>query len=115
MHRNVEHAAVPDGRTVVQFTFEAVQPRVRDWWLVITPTEADVCDTDPGHDIAVLVRTELRCMIDIWRGTRTWLAALRSGEVRIDGPEALRRALPTWFRASPFAAVQRPTASVHSG
>ena len=35
MHRNVDYAAVPPGRTVVQFRFRDVPPATRDWWLVI--------------------------------------------------------------------------------
>jgi DNA-binding HxlR family transcriptional regulator len=108
MHRDIEHAAVPGGRTVVQFRFQAVAPRSRDWWLVITPTDADVCDTDPGHPVAVVVTASLRCLIAVWLGDLPWLAALRSGELEIHGPEALRRALPTWFKPTMYSSVPRP-------
>jgi DNA-binding HxlR family transcriptional regulator len=110
MHRNINHDAVPAGRTVVQFRFEAVAPQLRDWWLVITPTDADVCDTDPGHDVAVVVTTSLRSMVEIWLGERTWTAALRSEQLRIVGPEALRRAVPGWFKTTMYASVPRPGA-----
>ncbi|GAA1789372.1 helix-turn-helix domain-containing protein [Planosporangium flavigriseum] len=112
MHRNIEHAAVPDRRTVVQFRFHAVAPQLRDWWLVITPTDADVCDTDPGHEVAVVVTTSLRCLIAVWLGDLPWLDALRSGELEIHGPEALRRALPTWFKPTMYSSVPRPDGDV---
>jgi hypothetical protein len=108
MHRNIERAAVPGGRTVVQFRFQAVAPRSRDWWLVITPTDADVCDTDPGHPVTVVVTASLRCLIAVWLGDLPWLDALRSGELEIHGPETLRRALPTWFRSTMYSSVPRP-------
>jgi hypothetical protein len=47
-------------------------------------------------------------MVQIWRGDVTWSAALGSARVRIEGPEQLRRAVPSWFALSPFAAVPRP-------
>ena len=47
MHRNIDHAAVPGGRTVVQFRFPDAPVRSRDWWIVITADDADVCDADP--------------------------------------------------------------------
>jgi DNA-binding HxlR family transcriptional regulator len=53
MHRHVDHAAVPRGRTVLKFTFTDVPPTAREWWLVITPNDVDVCDNDPGHDVTV--------------------------------------------------------------
>jgi DNA-binding HxlR family transcriptional regulator len=107
MHRNVDHAAVPRGRTVVQFTFPD-SGGARDWWLVITSGECDVCDTDPGYPVAVTVTASLRRMVEIWRGDVEWPAALRAGTVEIQGPTAVRRALPGWFTRSGFAGVPRP-------
>lgn len=106
MHRNVDHDAVPAGRTVVQFRFSDVPAHLRDWWLVITAAEADVCDVDPGHVVGVTVNASLRGMIQVWRGDLSWSDALRSGSVQ--GPEALRRDVPRWLTLSPFAAVPRP-------
>ena len=56
-HRNVDYAAVPPGRTVVQFRFPDVPS---------------------------------------------------AGGLAIQGPAALRRALPRWFTLSDFAPVARP-------
>ena len=108
MHRNVDHAALPKGRSVVEFGFSDVPASVRRWWLVLTPEEADVCDDDPGFPVAVNVLTSLRQLVRIWRGDTTWAAALRGGALEVHGPAALRRAVPTWFTLSPFATVARP-------
>jgi hypothetical protein len=32
MHRNIDHAVVPQGRTVVRFSFQDVVPQLRGWW-----------------------------------------------------------------------------------
>ncbi|MBA3524582.1 MAG: hypothetical protein H0T85_08550 [Geodermatophilaceae bacterium] len=48
MHRNVDHNAVPAGRSVVQFVFPDVVARTRVWWMVITAEGADVCDATPA-------------------------------------------------------------------
>jgi hypothetical protein len=109
MHRNVDNDAIPDGRTVVQFRFPDVPAREREWWLVIhPPEEADVCDSDPGFPVAVTVTGSLRMLVRVWRGDLGWPQALRSGEVSLQGPAALRRALPGWFTPSSFASVPRP-------
>lgn len=108
MHRNIDRSAVPDGRTVIQFRFPDAPPDVRDWWLVVTRDEADVCDADPGYEVAVAVTSSLRVMVRIWRGDVSWSDALRSGAVEIHGPAPLRRAVPTWFTLSDFAPVARP-------
>jgi DNA-binding HxlR family transcriptional regulator len=108
MHRNINHDATPAGRTVVEFTFADLSGSNRNWWLVITPDDADVCDKDPGYPVAVTVTTRLRQMTEVWRGDVRWSEALRSGAVSIQGPEELRRAVPRWFALSTFAPVARP-------
>jgi len=108
MHRNIDHASTPDLRTVVQFRFPDLPGKVRNWWLVITPGEADVCDTDPGYPVTVTLTATLRHMTQVWRGDLSWPQALRTGAVELTGPEKLRRALPDWFTLSPFASVPRP-------
>jgi DNA-binding HxlR family transcriptional regulator len=107
MRRNVEHRAVPAGRTVVEFRFPDAPARARSWWLVLTGDEADVCDTDPGHPVAVTVTAALRTMIEVWRGDASWDVALRAGDITLHGPKALCRALPSWFTRSVFADVAR--------
>jgi len=108
MHRHIDKDAIPDGRTVVQFRFPDAPSDARDWWLVITRGEVDVCDVDPGHAVAVTVTANLRSMVNLWRGDLSWSNALRAGAVEVHGPEGLRRAVPGWFTLSSFAAVPRP-------
>ena len=108
MHRNIDVDAVPAGRTVMQFRFPDAPQGQRDWWLVLTPPETDVCDFDPGFDVAVTVEASLRTMTAVWRGDLDWPSALRSGSLELQGPETVRRAVPSWFMLSPFAAVPRP-------
>ncbi len=107
MHRNVDRSAVPAGRTVVRFHFPDAPARARFWWLVITPDDVDVCDADPGHEVAVEVTGALRTLTEVWRGDVSWSEALAAGTLGVRGSEALRRALPTWF-TSVFASVPRP-------
>ena len=106
MHRNVDHGAVPRGRTVVHFRFPDLRGQAARWWLVITPPEVDVCDTDPGHEVDVVVTSSLRDLTDVWRGRRTWADALRSERVSFDGPVGMRRDVPLWFPPSGFALVE---------
>lgn len=115
IHRNIEHAALPDGRTVVEFRFTDAVAGRRAWWLVLTPAEADVCDVDPGFPVALTVSGGLRRMTEIWRGDLSWDQAIRSGQVVVAGPAALRRSLPRWLSPSKFAAVPRPAVSGGSG
>ena len=107
MHRNVDTDALPDRRTVVHFSFPEAARGEREWWLVMTTDETDVCDDDPGHEVDASVTTSVAALTRIWRGDRTWADALRDGSLAIAAPEQVRRALPSWFRLSVFAGVPR--------
>jgi DNA-binding HxlR family transcriptional regulator len=109
MHRNIDRASIPEGRTVVHFEFPDAPRKARRWWLILTKEGADVCDVDPGYDVAVTVTTSLRRMVEIWRGDLSWGDALGAGLLEVYGPEAMRRALPRWFTLSVFASVSRPS------
>lgn len=108
VHRNIDLEAVPDGRTVVGFTFTDIAPPARDWWLVITTDGVDVCQDDPGYDVQVTVTTTLRALTLVWRGDLEWAPAVRAGEVVLTGQAYARRALPRWLELSAFAGTPRP-------
>ncbi len=112
MHSKVEHSALPPGRSVVEFRFSDIRPPNRPtWWLVLTPHDADVCDSDPGYPVSITVETTLRRMIEIYRGDVSWATALRTGSVSLHGPSRLRRAMFTWIRPSGYATIPRPIAA----
>ncbi len=105
MHRNVDLEAVPPGRTVMKFNFPEAPRGRRDWWLVVNEAETDVCDFDPGFDVAVTITASLRTLTAVWRGDVGWLAALRSGSLELQGPSELRRAVPRWFSDTNSAGI----------
>ena len=114
LHRHVDAALVPPGRTVVSFRFMDVPAKIGNWWLVITAEEVDVCDFDPGYAVAVSVTGTLRRMIEIWRGDLGWSAAIRSGSIQLEGPERLCRAVPKWFPPSQLPrCLARRSISLH--
>lgn len=108
MHRNMDLDAVPEGRTVIEFRFLDVRASQSHWWLVVADGQADVCDSDPGHDVTVTITANLRTLVQVWRGDRPWSDAVRAGDLTVHGPQSIRRAVPFWFTLSAFAAVPRP-------
>ena len=108
IHRNVDLGEVPPGRTILRFTFRDVAGAGRDWWLVIKADGVDLCDFDPGGEVAATVDSDLRTLTQVWRGDDRWPQALRSGRLRLEGPTQVRRAVPRWLKLSSFAAVPRP-------
>ncbi|MGH8888676.1 MAG: winged helix-turn-helix transcriptional regulator [Acidothermaceae bacterium] len=106
VHRNLDLAAMPDGRTVLHFQFPDIRGQAATWWIVVATDGVDICDSDPGYPVTVSVTAPLRTMTALWRGDITWAQAGRDG-LELDGPAWARRALPRWLRLSTFATVPR--------
>lgn len=87
---------LPRRRVVVQFDFPD-QPRShRRFWLLVEHGDAELCDASPGfpNDLVVTARSEAFMHWHV--GTIEWREAVRRGEIRVEGPRALARALPQW-------------------
>ncbi|MEJ7650585.1 MAG: helix-turn-helix domain-containing protein [Nakamurella sp.] len=111
LQRTIPLASWPLGRTTLAFEFDDVERRHARWWVVVvgaddaadSEVEVDICDADPGHEVAATVVTSLRAMVRVWRGDLDWDAALAAGALHIVGPAATRRAVPQWLGRSMIA------------
>ena len=108
IRRTIPLAQWPRTRTVLAFRLSGAPPKASSWWLMVADGEAQVCDFDPGYEVAATVSTSLRTLSQIWRGDESWQRALVNGSVAIDGLSEVRRAVPTWVGQSSLAAVPRP-------
>jgi DNA-binding HxlR family transcriptional regulator len=108
MKRTVPVDAWPRTRTTVAFQLDGVTPKASRWWLVVNDGSADVCDFDPGYEVAGTVSTSLRTLTRIWRGDVGWAHATLEGSVAVSGPADVRRAIPAWLGQSNAAAIPRP-------
>ncbi|GIK77823.1 MAG: transcriptional regulator [Acidobacteria bacterium] len=109
MQRNIEIDALPPHRVVIRFRFTDVDPKLpRVTWLVLDGDDVDVCYRDPGYEVDLVVAGRLRVLIGAWMGDFPLTAAIRDGDLRVEGPSNLVRAFPGWLRRSVFAGVERP-------
>ena len=100
MHRLVDVEQLPPTRVVVQFDHTA--PEATTLWLVLDRGEASVCMQHPGFDVDVVVTTTTGVLGEVFGGHTSWSRAVAAGDIRVDGPPRLTRALPQWFTWSPF-------------
>ena len=115
VHRNIDLSAVPPGRTVLRFTFPDVAQEQRNWWVVITSDEVDLCSFDPGHPVTATVETDLRTLTRVWRGELTWPGCQRSGSLHVHGPSHVARNLPRWFPKDAMTVPPAPPAPAAAG
>ncbi|WP_197373909.1 winged helix-turn-helix transcriptional regulator [Mycolicibacterium baixiangningiae] len=108
MRRTIPTSVWPAARTTLAFCLDGVEARAARWWLVVADGRADVCDFDPGYDVAATVHASLRTLTAVWRGDVSWQRALLDGSVAVSGPAQTRRAVPTWVGQGSLAAAPRP-------
>lgn len=108
IHRSVDTGALPRRRVVVHVHLTGSRDGKSRYWLVLQAPSVDLCLTDPGFDVDLVVTGHVSTMVDSWMGRRDLLSAARAGDLTITGPRALVHALPTWFTRSVFAPVPLP-------
>ncbi|MCV7200424.1 transcriptional regulator [Mycolicibacterium peregrinum] len=108
MRRTIPIADWPRSRTTIAFVLDGVVPKSSRWWLTVSDGQADVCDFDPGYELAGTVRTDLRTLVEIWRGDVGWARAVLDGSVALSGSADVRRAIPKWLGQSTAATIPRP-------
>jgi len=107
MHRRLNTAAMPAGRTVIEIEFTDAPSKQRRFWLVHRDGKVDVCLKDPGHEPAVRMVTRLRVFAEVWRGLRQIKDELRARRILLEGAREVCRAFPEWLMLSVFAGIER--------
>jgi DNA-binding HxlR family transcriptional regulator len=110
MHRRIDVSRLPAPRVVVRFEFRGAPHRclnVRTSWLVLERSGADVCAKDPGFAVDLAVHADVGALARVWTGHLVWAQAVRSGDIKLEGPRALAEAFPSWLQLSHFAHVPR--------
>lgn len=111
IRRRIVGVRLPPQRVVAQFRFTGVPAHYRGYrtfWLVLDRTQVELCVTDPGHEIDLLVDADLATLVKVWLGDIAFEDARRAGRVTVHGRRELAEAFPSWLMLSSFANVPRP-------
>lgn len=100
IRRRIEFEALPRDPIVVRFEIRGHKAR----FLLLTPAEASLCTHNPGFPEPLRVRAPLAALVAWWRGDAGFAEARRMG-LSVEGPRALARAFPGWFRRYQLAHV----------
>jgi DNA-binding HxlR family transcriptional regulator len=95
-------------RVVVQLAFPSLPAKSRYYWVVVDEDEVDLCLTDPGFEVDVVLDADLRTLTQVWMGDATFTDALADGRITLKGQRELTRIIPDWFSQHPIlASVER--------
>lgn len=113
LHRRIDAAQLPGGRTVIKFLFRGL-PKFGHWWIVLENGARELCVDNPGKETDVHLTTDLRTMARIWAGDIEIRAATKTGQVQLTGDPMLIRTVSDWLRPGLFANVRPHTQGLNS-
>jgi DNA-binding HxlR family transcriptional regulator len=96
---------LPHRRVVVRFDFPDQPTKGREHWFIFNKQDSEICKTDPGFGLDLVVTAESKAFTEWHLGRIEWSDAIRSNRIRVTGPTALARALPTWNQRSGWASL----------
>lgn len=106
MRRNLNPRPLPEERTVVQFMYLELAKSKQLWWLVIEPDGVvDLCWSDPGFEVDLYVKTDLRTMTSIWMGLTT--VKKEQDRMSLIGLKKVADSMQVWLGLSPFAVQEK--------
>jgi DNA-binding HxlR family transcriptional regulator len=107
MRRRIDPKPIPMPRAVIQFLYpEQTRTRQR-WWLIIDNGTTDLCAVDPGFDVDLYIRCDLRTMTRVWMGLTTVVAEESAGTLTLVGNPSLKRTAQQWLGFSIFAGHEK--------
>lgn len=92
--------ALPDRRIVVRFEFSGVpanRAKFRILWLLLEPSDVDVCVKDPGYPVDVVMHGKIADFVSVYLGHALWRDMVGK-KLYIKGDRDLVRSLPGWIR-----------------
>ena len=105
MRRKIDVLALPKGKTtVIQFTYPELAKDQRDYWLVAKPgNSVDLCLIDPGHDVDLFIRAELKAMTSAWMGWSSLRREIDAEKIVLIGNSKLVGSLEKWMLRCSYA------------
>jgi hypothetical protein len=100
LRRRVDVNALPDRRVVLRFEFSGVpasRTKFRIMWLILGRSSGDVCMKDPGFDVDLTLRGNIRDYVEVYLGQTKWNDAARTA-LQLDGDQKIARAFPIWVQ-----------------
>lgn len=105
LQRRLQTNALPDGETVLCFTFDELET-FKTWWMVATESDVDLCTENPGKEVDLYINSRVRDMVKVWLGDLPLKKALREKLIRSHGNTHLSRSMPDWLGICLYADVK---------
>ena len=107
MHLRMDVAAMPKGRTLIEFLFTGAPKELDRIWLLNVDGKIEMCLKNPGYEADVYVFADILDFIEAWRGIKPLKQQIKAKKIILRGaPEAVK-AFPDWLQLSSVAKYKR--------
>jgi len=96
---------LPDGETVLQFTFTDVAESPR-WFVTIKNGKCEHCDVNMGYEVDVYLRSSVETLERIWWGQMSIAEAKDNEQLKVSGAPIYTKSLQRWFPNQAFGACR---------
>ena len=100
--RSIMPEKLTGSETIIHFKFNDLK-KLQDWWILVENGKVDVCLEDPGKEVDVWFNTDVRTMMEVWMGDKSYKTAIDSKNLKIVGSSSLTRNVSKWMCNSDFA------------
>ncbi len=108
MRRGLRADLLPARAVTIQFIYSDLDAGCANWWLLSGPDGTpDLCAVDPGFDVDLYVRCDLRTMTAIWMGLDTVARAMDEDRLLLVGDSDIAAGMQAWLGLSPFAPYEK--------
>lgn len=105
IQRRLDTDMLPDGETVLCFIFDDLVS-FKNWWLIVSNREVDVCTENPGKDVDLYINTTLRNLVEIWEGDIEIKAAQQQKLIKTQGNKQLTKTMSDWLGICLYADIR---------
>lgn len=108
MRRNLRVMDLPNRKLIIQFMIGEDQLPYKNYWIISDPKDGvDLCSIDPGFDVDLYIKVDLRTITAIWMGLDTVARALDDDRLFIHGDLDIASNMQSWLGLSPFALEEK--------
>ncbi|MBS0224226.1 MAG: helix-turn-helix transcriptional regulator [Proteobacteria bacterium] len=109
IRRKIDTNAFPRRKTtVIRFTYPELAEEQRNYWLVARPGQpVDLCLLDPGHEVDLFIRADLKAMTSAWMGWSSLRTEIDANRIALVGDQKLTATLEKWMVRSIFATAPK--------
>ncbi len=105
IQRRLDTEMLPDGETVLCFILDDLVS-FKNWWLIVSNREVDVCTENPGKDVDLYINTTLRNLVEIWEGDIEIKAAQQQKLIKTQGNKRLANTMSDWLGICLYADIR---------